>query len=164
MRCVPCIDQVLINEYFDHRSTGTSTRWCGDDRPQWTLPTSLHYTRGVGAVTDYLTTIDGPDAEALARVYRIAREVVPGTDEGISYSMPALLYRGKALVSTMRAKKFLSLYPFSGSVVASVKDELGGWESTTGSIHYSASNPIPTETLARILDLRRAEIDSQNPR
>jgi uncharacterized protein YdhG (YjbR/CyaY superfamily) len=118
----------------------------------------------VGAVTDYLTTIDGPDAEALARVYRIAREVVPGTDEGISYSMPALLYRGKALVSTMRAKKFLSLYPFSGSVVASVKDELGGWESTTGSIHYSASNPIPTETLARILDLRRAEIDSQNPR
>ena len=86
-------------------------------------------------MTNYLSTIQGADRAALERIYMIARAVVPEAEEGLSYGMPALLYRGKGLISAMQTKKFLSVYPFSGAVVAATLDTLAGFETTTGSIH-----------------------------
>lgn len=113
----------------------------------------------MGDVDTYLGSIDGPDRDALRRVYDIARDVVPEAEQGTSYAMAALLYRGKGLVATVRAKKFLSLYPYSGSVVASVIDALGDFETTSGSIHYSAEHPLPEAVVRRVVEARRAEID-----
>ena len=48
----------------------------------------------MGEVSAYLSTLDGADRDALERVYAIAREVVPEAEEGTSYGMAALLYRG----------------------------------------------------------------------
>jgi uncharacterized protein YdhG (YjbR/CyaY superfamily) len=115
----------------------------------------------MGEVSEYLDTIDGGDRDALARVFAVARELVPEAEEGTSYAMPALLYRGTGLIATLRAKKFLSLYPFSGAVVASVADELTGFETTSGSIHYSIEHQLPDAVLRRIVEARRAEIDAK---
>ena len=49
----------------------------------------------MGEVTAYIGTIEGVDRDALERVYAIARGIVPEAEEGTSYGMPALLYRGK---------------------------------------------------------------------
>lgn len=65
----------------------------------------------MGIISTYLNTIEGADQAALERVYRIARETVPEAEEGMSYTMAALMYRGKGLIATLRTKKFLSLYP-----------------------------------------------------
>ncbi len=115
----------------------------------------------MGEVTDYLETIEGADRAALARVVAIAREVVPDAVEGTSYAMPALLHRGKGLVATLRTARHLSLYPFSGTVIAQLGEELDGFETTTGSIHYSAEQPIPEDVLRRLVEARRAEIDAK---
>ncbi len=115
----------------------------------------------MGEVEDYLRTVDGADRAALERVYAVAREVVPEAVEGTSYAMAALLYRGKGLLATVRARRFLSLYPFSGAVVASLADALGDFETTTGSIHYSADHQLPESTLRRIVATRRDEIDAR---
>ena len=88
---------------------------------------------------EYLSTIDGADRAALERVYAIAREVVAEAEEGTSYGMAALVYRGKGLIATTRTKKFLSLYPYSGAVIASASDALSDFETTSGSVHYSAA-------------------------
>ncbi|HXD29325.1 MAG TPA: DUF1801 domain-containing protein, partial [Arthrobacter sp.] len=84
----------------------------------------------MGTVDTYLATLEGADRMALERVYAIAREVVPEAEQGTSYAMAALIYRGKGLVAAVRARRFLSLYPFSGSVVAAARDALEGFEST----------------------------------
>ena len=84
----------------------------------------------MGEVGEYLSSIDGADRAALERVYDIAREVVPESEEGTSYAMPALLYRGKGLIATLRTKKFLSLYPYSGAVIASVSDAITDFDLT----------------------------------
>ncbi|WP_308466034.1 iron chaperone [Rathayibacter soli] len=118
----------------------------------------------MGAVSEYLETVEGPDREALERVYSIARDVAPEAEEGISYAMAALLYRGKGLIATLRAKNFLSLYPFSGVVVSAVADDLPGFEVTSGSIHYSAQRQLPDAVLRRIITLRRAEIEEKSVR
>lgn len=115
----------------------------------------------MGAVTDYLETVDGPDREALERVYAVAREVVPEALEGTSYGMPALVHRGKGLVSTLRTKKFLSVYPFSGAVLTRLGADLGEFETTKGSIHYSVDHQISEDLLRRMLEARRDEIDAK---
>ena len=115
----------------------------------------------MGEVGEYLSTIDGADRAALERVYAITREVVADAEEGTSYGMAALVYRGKGLIATTRTKKFLSLYPYSGTVIASVSDALGDFETTSGSVHYSADHQLPDTVVRRIVEARRAEIDAK---
>ena len=120
------------------------------------------YHRFMGTeVSSYLDTLDGADRAAVERVYTIAREVVPEAEEGTSYAMAALMYRGKGLIASVRAKKFLALYPYSGSVVAANLEVLAGFETTTGSIHFSAEHPLPDAALRSIVAARRDEIDAK---
>ena len=115
----------------------------------------------MGQVSEYLNTVDEVDRAALARVYEIARDAVPEATEGTSYGMAALIYRGKGLIATVRAKNFLSLYPYSGAVVADNLDVLADFETTSGSIHYSVQHQLPDAVVRQIVEARRAEIDSK---
>jgi uncharacterized protein YdhG (YjbR/CyaY superfamily) len=115
----------------------------------------------MGTVTTYLSTFDGADRAALEHVYAIALEVVPDAEEGTSYAMAALLYRGKGLIAAVKAKKFLSIYPYSGSVVAANLEALSDYATTTGSIHFSAEHQLSDALLRRIVEARRAEIDEK---
>ena len=58
----------------------------------------------MGTVDDYLADLDPADAAVISHVYAVARQAVPDAEQGIGYGMPALTYRGKALLSVMRAK------------------------------------------------------------
>lgn len=113
-------------------------------------------------VSDYLKMFDGGDRAAMERVYAAAREIVPEAVEGTSYAMAALMYRGKGLIATVRGRKFLSIYPFSGSVITENLAMLDGFETTTGSIHYSADHQLPDAALRRIVEARREEIDAKS--
>jgi|BarGraNGADG00212_1021973.scaffolds.fasta_scaffold126066_2 uncharacterized protein YdhG (YjbR/CyaY superfamily) len=75
--------------------------------------TKWAWPQSVGEVGAYLRTVEGRIGTR-SSVCAIACEVVPEAEEGTSYAMPALLYRDKGLIATVRAKKFLSLYPYSG--------------------------------------------------
>jgi len=115
----------------------------------------------VSDVADYLATVEEPYRSALARVYAVAAEVVPEAVEGTSYAMAALVYRGKGLIASVQAKKFLSLYPYSGTVLARLAADLSDFETTSGSLHFSVEHPVPDDLLRRIVELRRAEIDAK---
>lgn len=116
----------------------------------------------MGTVSEYLSTLEGADHAALERVYAIASELVPDAQEGTSYGMPALIYRGKGLIAAMRTKKFFSIYPFSGAVVTVNHDVLGDFETTSGSIHFSLDHQLPEDAVRRIVKARLAEIDTKN--
>lgn len=115
----------------------------------------------MGDVEVYLSTVDGADRAALERVYAAAREIVPEAEEGTSYAMAALVYRGEGLIATVRRRNFLSLYPYSGKVIAGVSDALSDFDITSGSVHYSADHELPTAIVYRIVEARRSEIDSK---
>lgn len=110
-------------------------------------------------VAEYLGTRDPEVRAVLARVYEIAAERVPTATPGTSYGMAALLHRGKGLIAATENASFLSVYPFSGKVVAALSDGHDGFETTTGSIHCSVDRPLPDAVVERLVDLRRAEIE-----
>ena len=74
----------------------------------------------MGTVDDLLAGLDPADRAPVAHLYAVAREVVPEAEQGLGYGMPALVYRGKPLISVMRAKKHIGVYPFSPDAVSAV--------------------------------------------
>ncbi|SKC71370.1 iron chaperone [Krasilnikoviella flava] len=115
----------------------------------------------MGDVEDYLTTLSGPERDAVARVYERARALVPGVEEGRSYGMPALRYRGSPLVSVMVTRTHLGVYPFSPDVITALADELQGFRTTKGSVSFQPDSPLPDDVLDRIVAARRDEIDAR---
>lgn len=114
----------------------------------------------MGTVDDYLDSLDAGDRAVIAHVYDVARSVVADAEQGRGYGMPALTYRGKPLLSVMRARKHIGLYPFSGSAVDAVADDLAGFDFSKGTIRFQPEHPLPDDVLRRLVEARRAEIDA----
>lgn len=114
----------------------------------------------MGELDDYLAGLDEPARGILSGIAARARELVPTAEQGMSYGMAALRYRGRPLLSVVAAKNHLSLFPFSSHVVDAVTGDLPGFSLSKGTIRFSDEQPLPADVVTRIVELRRAEIDA----
>ena len=76
--------------------------------------------------------------------------------------MPALVYRGKPLISVMRAKKHIGVYPFSPDAVAAVAAALKdhpGIGLDKGTIRYQPEHPLPDDVVRTLVRARREQIE-----
>ncbi|KNH21726.1 hypothetical protein ACU18_02180 [Arthrobacter sp. ZBG10] len=112
----------------------------------------------MGTVAEALAAMPEPGRGCLERVIRIAYDLAPEASEGVSYGMPALKLDGKPLIAVVAAARHLSIYPFSGSVVAAVAGTLEGFSLSRGTIRFSPEHPVPDSVVAEIVRLRMAEI------
>ena len=116
----------------------------------------------MGTVDDLLEELDPADRPSIERIYAIAREEAPESEQGSGYGMPALVYRGKPLVSVMRAKKHIGVYPFSPDAVAAVAAALEGHPGVSldkGTIRYQPEHPLPDDVVRALVAVRRRQID-----
>ncbi|REJ05882.1 DUF1801 domain-containing protein [Microbacterium bovistercoris] len=118
----------------------------------------------MGTIDDYLEGLEPDDRAVIAHVYEIARATAGETEQGKSYGMPALLHRGKALISVMRTKKHIGLYPFSGRVPEVVADALAGFEYDKGTIRFQPEHPLPDDAIRAVVSARMAEIEDPSLR
>jgi hypothetical protein len=58
----------------------------------------------MGEVTDYIAGLDEPALSLLERYRERAMAVVPEAEEGTSYGMAALRYRGRPLIDATLSK------------------------------------------------------------
>jgi uncharacterized protein YdhG (YjbR/CyaY superfamily) len=113
----------------------------------------------MASVTDFIAALDPSARSVLAGLMSRAVELVPDAVEGVSYGMPALLYRGRGLVAVAVTATGYSLYPFSGQVIVAVTDELGDVTRTKGAVQFTDARPLPLEAFDALVLARRAEID-----
>lgn len=116
----------------------------------------------MGTVDDLLAGLDPADRPSIERVYEIAREVVPEAEQGLGYGMPALVYRGKPLISVMRAKKHIGVYPFSPDAVSAVAGMLAshpGIGLDKGTIRFQPDHPMPDDVVRALVMARRDQIE-----
>jgi uncharacterized protein YdhG (YjbR/CyaY superfamily) len=114
----------------------------------------------MGAVTDYIAGLDEPARSVLERYRARAVAVVPEAEEGTSYGMAALRYRGRPLVSVVSTKQGYSVFPFSPAVVEGVTAEFEGLEFTKGGIKFTHARHLPNEAFDALVARRRDEIDA----
>ena len=111
-------------------------------------------------MTDYIAGLGEPARAVLERYMARATAIVPEADEGRSYGMAALRYRGRPLVSVVSTKLGYSVFPFSAEVVDSVIRELDGFDSTKGGIKFTDEHPLPANAFDALVERRRDEIDA----
>ncbi len=105
-------------------------------------------------IDDYLQKVEKPKREALERIRALAKRLVPEATETIYYAMSTLKYQGKPFLGFDARKHHIGLYPYSGEVIAKLKDELHEYTTTKGAIHIPLDRPIPEALLKRIIDCR----------
>ena len=115
------------------------------------------------STTERTPAPDPADREVIAHVYAVAGEGIE-TQQGTSYGMPALLYKGKALIAVMRTKKHIGVYPFSGRVPEVVAAALTAGEGDAlefdkGTIRFQPERPLTDDTIRAIVSARVAEIE-----
>src|SRR5215218_1197918 len=96
-------------------------------------------------VEEYFAGLDAPQRDAFERIRRLAVHLVPEAEEGVSYGMAALRWRGKPLLGFRAAAKHLSVFPFSPQAVDAVRDRLAAFELSKGTIRFSVARPLPDD-------------------
>jgi uncharacterized protein YdhG (YjbR/CyaY superfamily) len=117
-----------------------------------------------GPLSAYLGELDPPVAAVLRAIIDRANELVGGAnggvDEGKTYGMPGLVYRGRPLLSVRQTREHLGYYPFSEAVVDAVAGELTGFSLSKGTVRFSLEQPLPAAVVDRMILARRDEIDA----
>jgi uncharacterized protein YdhG (YjbR/CyaY superfamily) len=105
-------------------------------------------------IDDYLKKIEPSKRKELQRIRALAREMVPGAEETISYKMPTLKYEGKAFLGFDAHTDHIGIYPFSGQVIPLLKDELRKYSVSKGAIRVPLDRPISKRLLKLVITCR----------
>ncbi len=108
-------------------------------------------------IDEYLASVDRDKRVMLEKLRQTIRKIIPGADECISYAMPAFRLRGKVIAGFAAPRKGCSYFPFSGSTLATLADELRGYDKTKSALHFTPDKPLPTVLVRRLLKARIAE-------
>jgi uncharacterized protein YdhG (YjbR/CyaY superfamily) len=109
-------------------------------------------------IDHYLATLDEPKRSTLEAVRRSIMEVVPGAEQCISYGMPAFNVQGKTVAGFAAFKNHLSYLPHSGSVLATLPDDIGPYETSKGSLKFPIDKPLPKRLVKKLIMTRMREL------
>lgn len=106
------------------------------------------------SVDEYLSRVPEPYRKALEKVRAAIKSAAPGAVEGISWGMPGYKLDGY-LGGFAAFKDHCSFFP--GSTLEAFKDDLKGFETTKGSVHFTPEHPIPAALVKKIVKARVRE-------
>jgi uncharacterized protein YdhG (YjbR/CyaY superfamily) len=109
-------------------------------------------------VDEYLSGVGEPKRSTLTALRRTILEIVPEAEETISYTVPAFRVDGAIVAGFAAFRDHLSYLPFSGSVLAQLSDELGGYRMTKSALHFPVDQPLPKTIVQKLIAVRRAEV------
>ena len=104
---------------------------------------------------DYLAAVTEDKRGALQELRTAIKIAAPKAEECISYQVPAFRLNGKFLVAYGAATNHCAFYP--GSTVKALKDDLKGYDTSKGTIRFSADKPLPAALVRKLVRLRIEE-------
>ena len=108
-------------------------------------------------IDEYLAGVE-PDRRAALQALRGAiRAVAPDAEECISYSMPAFRYRGHVVAGFLATAKGCSYYPFSGSTLETLAENLASYSRTKSALHFDPKKGLPATLVRKLIKARIAE-------
>ena len=110
-------------------------------------------------IDEYLENVEPAKRVVLERIREIAKGVCPEAEETMSYQMPTLKYKGRALVYFTASKKHMSLMPSSWAITE-FADELKGFETTEHTIRFTLDNMLPDSLVEALVQNHVLDIDA----
>lgn len=109
------------------------------------------------AVDEYLARVPEPARTTLNKVRAAIRSAVPPeATEAIGYRIPTFRYNG-ALLAYAAFSDHCSLFPMSLPVMAAFKNELKGYSTFKGTIHFPLDKPLPAALVKKLVKARVVE-------
>ena len=105
-------------------------------------------------IDKYLAGLEEPKRSTLAELRQTILAILPEAEQGISYNLPAFRVHGKVIAGFAAFKNHLSYLPHSGSVFPQLKDELAGYATTTGSLHFDIDRALPAPLVEKLIAVR----------
>ena len=109
-------------------------------------------------IDEYLAGQSPENRTALQKVRRAVHAAVPKAEECISYGMPAFRLNGKLIAGFQGAANHCSFHPMSGTTVGTLKADLVGYETSKGTIRFSARAGLPATLIRKLVKARIAEV------
>src|SRR5690349_9377989 len=113
--------------------------------------------RKATTIDEYLAGVKGERRAALDKLRKTIRSIVPKAEECISYAIPAFRLDGKIVAGFAATKKGCSYFPFSGSTLRTLADELEDYDKTKSSLHFDPTAPLPATLVRKLIKARIAE-------
>jgi len=107
-------------------------------------------------VAEYISRAPQPSRGMLQQMCAAIRSQVPaGSEEIISYGMPAFK-QNRVLVWYAAFSDHCSLFP-TAAVIDTFKNELKGFSTSKGTIHFPIEKPLPLALIKKIVKTRVAQ-------
>ena len=114
-------------------------------------------------VREYLASQPAAARRALTAIRAAVRAAVPGATEHFSYRIPGFRLEGQPLVWYAGFAKHVGLYPMTAALRRAHAAALEGYKTSTGTIQFPLSEPIPLALVKRLVRARAAEIRRARP-
>ena len=89
---------------------------------------------------------------------------LPTSELVIKYGIPTFLIEGVPVIGFDGFKNHNSIFPYSGSFNARLKEELKKYKQTKGSIHFELEKSVSKPLVRKILDERIKQINGMFPK
>ena len=94
-------------------------------------------------IDKYLAGVNADHRNVLEKVRRTIRAVAPKAEECISYGIPAFRLDGRSLLFFGAWANHCALYPGSSAMLKKFRNDLRDFQTSKGTIRFSAANPYP---------------------
>jgi uncharacterized protein YdhG (YjbR/CyaY superfamily) len=109
------------------------------------------------AIDEYLAGVSPSSRVLLQKLRKDIRALAPEVEECISYGMPAFRHRGRVIAGFQATSRGCSYYPFSGTTLKTLADDIEGYSKTKSALHFGPDKRLPAALVRKLLTARMAE-------
>lgn len=110
------------------------------------------------AAQEYFDAAPEPQRTTLLTMWAVLRELLPEAEVTKSYGVPTLKVAGKGVAGLAHYARHCSYLPMSGSVTATLADQLADRPTSKGAVMMPVDQPLPADLLRLLVDTRLAEL------
>ena len=107
-------------------------------------------------IDSYIAQQSEPNKSNLKAMREIILEIEPSLKQGISYGRPAFKLDGDVVCGLAGRNNGCSFYPFSGSVLAALKNDLVKYKQSKAALHFDS--PLPKTLVRKLMTQRMVQI------
>jgi uncharacterized protein YdhG (YjbR/CyaY superfamily) len=107
-------------------------------------------------IDEYLATLSDDKRRALEKLRKAIRAAAPQAEECISYQLPAFRQK-RLLVAFGATANHCTFYLMSSTTVETHKKDLAKYETSKGTVHFQADEPLPDTLVRKLVKTRLAE-------